>query len=353
MRTDTKGKGSMTSRFTTDPARDDAEPREGGPRLSGEGLGSVAPVIAGVGTSITGSPEGSGGTPRSGSRPDPGPPGAGVQPVQQPGSGLGLIVSFAIAAVVLVLAFYVVGEPRPNRLPLAQRTTLLFWMIAAVAVAGAVAGAIYAERTAARAAVAVGRHRSDDALGTAWIMPALATAASILLVATYHNTAMLVVGPLAAFIGNAGALLARDLLDDASDSSQRTATIIHALVIHGVAFLAFGVIYLNKMPVPVAAPLIGLVGGLLALETLERGDADRVTRLVYAALAGWSLAFAMVALDWWQTHGWTGGAVLLVCFYLASGVLLARTQRSVLRGRDLVEFGAVSLLAFAVLAATA
>lgn len=342
----------MTSRFTTERARS-AGPSAGGPRDSAEGVGAAAPAITGDDDFAAAEPGGSEALRRSGSRPDTGPPGAGVQAVQQPGSGLGLIVSFAIAAVVLVLAFYVAGEPRPNRLPLAQRTTLLFWLIAAVAVAGAVAGAIYAERTAARAAVAVGRRRSDDALGTAWIMPALATSASILLVATYHNTAMLVVGPLLAFVGNAGALLARDLLDDASDSSQRTATIIHALVIHGVAFLTFGVIYLNKLPVPVAAPLIGLIGGLLALETLERGDADRVTRLVYAGLAGWSLAFAMVALDWWQTHGWTGGAVLLVCFYLASGVLLARTQRSILRGRDLVEFGVVSLLAFAVLAVTA
>ncbi|MDP9366454.1 MAG: hypothetical protein M3Q10_19890, partial [Chloroflexota bacterium] len=195
--------------------------------------------------------------------------------------------------------------------------------------------------------------RSAGALATAWIMPALATAAAILLVATYHNTAMLVVGPVVAFLGNAGALLARDLLDDAADSTQRTSTIIHALVVHAVAFLAFGVIYLNKLPVPIAAPLVGAVGGLLTLETLERGSAERVTRFVYAVLVGWSLAFAMVALDWWRTHGWTGGAVLLVCFYLASGVLLARTQRSILRPRDMIEFGLVSLVAFAVLAATA
>jgi hypothetical protein len=61
----------------------------------------------------------------------------------------------------------------------------------------------------------------------------------------------------------------------------------------------------------------------------------------------------MIALNWWQTHGWTGGAVLLVCFYVISGVLLARTQRTVLRTRDLVEFGAVSLVALVILAITA
>ena len=53
------------------------------------------------------------------------------------------------------------------------------------------------------------------------------------------------------------------------------------------------------------------------------------------------------------THGWTGGAVLLVCFYLAAGILLARAQRVAPRGRDLLEFGLVSLVAFAILALTA
>ena len=339
----------MTARSSGDAARTDRPglaPSER-PRRDSDGLAAPADATAGGDIGRSNPPT------LPNSRPDPGPPGVGVQPVDQPGSGLGLVVSFAVAAVLLVLAFYVAGDPRPNRYPLAQRTTPLFWLIAALAVAGAAAGAVYAERTAARAAGAVGRPRSAGALATAWIMPAVATAAAILLVATYHNTAMLVVGPVVAFLGNAGALLARDLLDDAADSTQRTATIIHALVVHAVAFLAFGVIYLNKFPVPIAAPLVGAVGGLLTLETLERGSAERVTRFVYAVLAGWSLAFAMVALDWWRTHGWTGGAVLLVCFYLASGVLLARTQRSILRPRDMIEFGLVSLVAFAVLAATA
>lgn len=288
-----------------------------------------------------------------GHRPDPGPPGAGVQPVRQPGSGLGLIVSFVIAAVVLVLAFYVAGDARPGRVPLVQRTTPLFCLIAAAAVAIAVAGALYAERTAARAARSLGRTYIDGGIATAWIMPALATGAAVLLVATYHNTAMLAIGPIVAFVGNAGALFARDLLEDAADASQRTAAIIHALMIHAVAFFALGVVYLNKMPISIGAPIVGVVGALLTLEALERGTAEHVTRLVYAALAGGALALVMVALDWWQTNGWTGGAVLLVCFYLASGVLLARTQRSILRGRDMVEFGAVSLAAFLILAVTA
>jgi hypothetical protein len=164
---------------------------------------------------------------------------------------------------------------------------------------------------------------------------------------------MIVVGPVVAFLGNAGALLARDLLDDVSDASLRTATTIHTLIIHAVAVLALGIVYLNKISTPIGAPLVGVIGGLLTLETLERGSADRQTRLLYALLAGWVMGQALIAINWWQTLGWTGGAVLLVCFYVTAGVMLARTQRSIVRGRDLIEFGVVSIVAFAVLAFTA
>jgi hypothetical protein len=65
------------------------------------------------------------------------------------------------------------------------------------------------------------------------------------------------------------------------------------------------------------------------------------------------MAEIMVVLNWWPTHGWTGGAVLLVCFYLVSGVLVARAQRSLLTSRDFLEYGAVSAIALFILAITA
>lgn len=334
---------------------------ESRPRSAGSGpirgrAGATSPLIAAAGDSATevGGLRDTASERTSNTRPDLGPPPPGVQPVDQPGSGLGLVASIVVAAVVFVLSIYAQGgDPRPERLPLAQTTGTLFWTVAAVAVIGAGAAAQYAERTAARAAAAMARPRSAMALGTAWIVPAVATAAAVLLVATYHNTYLLVVGPLIAFLGNAGALLARDLLDDASESGQRTAAAVHALVVLLVAFLALSAVYLNKMPTAAAAPLIALIGGLLTLETLERGDAPRETRLLYAGLAGLAMGQMAAALNWWPTFGWPGGAVLFVGFYLASGVLLARTQRSAMRGRDLVEFGAVSLVAFLILAVVA
>ena len=285
-------------------------------------------------------------------RPDLGPPAAGVQPVDQQGSGLGLVVSVAVSLVVFALAIFATGQPTANRIPVLQTTTGVFWLVGTLAIAGAGAGAQYAERVAARG-IGGRRDRADAPLATAWIVPSVATLAAILLVATFHNPLMIAVGPLIAFLGNAGALLSRDLLDDAADSSQHSATVIHTLVVHGVAFLALSAIYLNKLPTPVSVPLVAVISGLLLLEVLERGTADRERRITYALLGGLALGQATIALNWWLTHGWTGGAVLLVCFYLAAGILLAATLRSTVRSRDLVEFGLVGLVALTILALTA
>ncbi|HET7093061.1 MAG TPA: hypothetical protein VFI22_06280, partial [Thermomicrobiales bacterium] len=78
-----------------------------------------------------------------GTRPDSGPPAPGAQPVQQPGSGLGLIVSVAVAAIVFVLAIYAAGRPTPNRIPLLQTTNTLFWIVAVIAILAAGIGAEY------------------------------------------------------------------------------------------------------------------------------------------------------------------------------------------------------------------
>ncbi len=99
--------------------------------------------------------------------------------------------------------------------------------------------------------------------------------------------------------------------------------------------------------------MVGIIGGLLILETLERGGIAPPQRVFYAVIGGWVLAQVMVALNWWPTYGWTGGAVLLVVFYVAAGLLLVRAQRKNVSTRDLVEFGGVGgifLLLLAVLA---
>src|SRR5688500_2244004 len=90
-------------------------------------------------------------------RPDLGPPAPGPQSASQPGSGLGLVISIAISAIVFVLAIYATGSSTTNPLPLAQTTNALFWAVSVVAAVAAGAGALFADRSAARSA-----ERQDD-----------------------------------------------------------------------------------------------------------------------------------------------------------------------------------------------
>jgi hypothetical protein len=262
-----------------------------------------------------------------------------------------LVISVAVAAIVFVLAIYATGAPTANPLPLAQTTNALFWVVGAVAVLASGVGATYADRTASRAKLSTGSSMATGA--AAWIVPAVCTASAIVLVATFHNTTTIVVGPLVAFLGNAGALLSRDLLDDADDSAQRTATTIHAVVVHAVAFVALSAIYLNKLPTPIAAAVSGLAAALLALEALERAPFSVERRYVFGLLIGSAVAAAAVPLQWWMTHGLTGGTILFVVFYCGVGVVQTVAERGALRPRDAIEYGVVPLAAFLILVLTA
>lgn len=275
-----------------------------------------------------------------------------VQQVGQPTFGRGIVFSFVVALFIFMLSFYAYGKGDGD-VPATETTDGLYWLLGAAAVVLAGLGAQNAEKVAANAAAAVGHPRPPTAIASAWAVPAVAAFAAVLLVATYHNRWVFLLGPAIAFFGMAGALFSRDLLDDSADTTHRVATTVHTVVIHVVAFAALGAIYYNKLPLWVGLPLAWAVAGALTLEALERGSIEPARRIGYALLGGFVVGEALIAVNWWPTHGWTGGAILLVCFYLAAGVLVARAQRPAFRSRDLWEFGAVGMVAFAILAATA
>jgi hypothetical protein len=288
----------------------------------------------------------------SASRPDTAI-GAMLDSTRQPVYGQGIVVSLVAAACLLVLAILAVREQETaTGVPATETTGPLFWGLAVLFIAIIAVGAQYSEMSAARAAEALGHVRKPRELPTAWVVPSVGMAGAILLVATLHNTLMFVVGPAIAFFAVGGSLLARDLLDDATDTTARTAATVHMVVIHVVAFIALSAVYLNRMSLWAAVPLVVIFSGLLILETLERGSSGAPRRVLYAALGAFVMAQATIVLDWWLTYGWTGGGVLLVCFYIIAGVLLVKTQRDIVRPRDLAEFGIVGLIALAILIIT-
>lgn len=280
-------------------------------------------------------------------------PGSGMDIVRPPAYGRGIVVSLAAAAAALALAIMASGsQAKSTGTPLTETTGPLFWGLAVIFIVLTGVGSQFSEFTAAKAAESLGTKRRPGRLPTAWAAPMVAEASAILLVATYHNRLMLIAGPALAFIGVTGALLARDLLDDATDLTKRTAAMVHTLVIHSVAFFALSAVYLNKMSDAISVPLVIVLGGVLILEALERGEITAIRRISYAVLGAFVLGEATLAVNWWPTHGWTGGAALLVCFFAVNGILVAQAEHHEIRQRDLFEYGLVSLLGLAILAIT-
>ncbi len=280
-------------------------------------------------------------------------PGSAMEIVRPPAYGRGIFVSLASAAAVLALAIMASGEtPTATGVPLTETTNPLFWGLAVIFCILAGLGAQYSEFTAARAAESLGTTRRHTPLPTAWTIPFAAEATAILMVATYHNRLMLIAGPAIAFFGVAGGLLARDLLDDAYESNNRTASTIHTLIIHLMAFLALSAVYLNKMSGWIGVPIVAVLAGILFLESLDRGGSEPTRSVLYALLGGGVMAEATLVINWWPTHGWTGGAALLVCFFAVCGLLTAQVERQTVGERELIEYGLVSVVGLTILAIT-
>jgi hypothetical protein len=269
---------------------------------------------------------------------------------RQPAYGQGVVVSLLTAGAVLILAIIAVGSDVEGDPPVFQNTTTVFWIVAVIVMILAAAGAQFAERTATTAAERVGQPRLRTTMATAWTVPLVSVFAAIILVATFHNQLMLLVGPLIAFIGTAGALLSRDLLDEVDEQSSRVASTIHTLVVHGVAFFAFSAVYLNKLDIWLAGPVVAVIAFLLTLESLERAGVAPLRRMFFSLISAWLLFQAMLALNWWPSYGWAGGAVLLAVFYIVAGLILVYCDSGTVQRRDYVEFGAVGGIAILLLA---
>ena len=284
---------------------------------------------------------------------DPATQAAPLQSVNPPSYGRGLIVSIVAAAVVFALAIFASGGTQEVcGIPMTQTTGALVWGLTVLVIILVGIGAQYAEGQAAQAAASLGQDPRLMGLPAAWAVPAASVATALLLVATYHNRVMLIAGPLIAFFGVAGGLLARDLLEDTLEGTERTAALIHTVVIHAVAFLGLSAVYMNKMTGWYGGPIVFLLTAVLIFEHLERAKLEDSLRILYAVLSAGLMTIALLALAWWPTYGWTGGAALLLCFFVLAGLAATRGVRASLTDRDLIEYGAVFLGGIIILAIT-
>lgn len=108
-----------------------------------------------------------------------------------------------------------------------------------------------------------------------------------------------------------------------------------------IAFFLFLLIYQTRTRSLVTATLTLVTAVVLAVDLLSVADVPLARVLPFAGIVGLVIGQSTWALNYWQLSGWTGGALLLLIFYVMVNVahqhLLERLGRSML-----IEFAAVA-----------
>jgi hypothetical protein len=115
-----------------------------------------------------------------------------------------------------------------------------------------------------------------------------------------------------------------------------------------VALVLFILIYSAKARSLISATGVSLVSALLALEFLRSAGRGFGRTALYAAIAGLCTGEIIWAMNYWRISGITGGLILLLGFYVFTGLANQQLQDRLTR-RVLIEYAVVALLGLAVL----
>jgi hypothetical protein len=115
-----------------------------------------------------------------------------------------------------------------------------------------------------------------------------------------------------------------------------------------VALISFILIYSPKARSLISATGITLISTLLALEFLRSAGRGFGRTALYAAIAGLCTGEIVWAMNYWRISGVTGGLILLLGFYVFTGLANQQLQDRLTR-RVLFEYAVVALVGLAVL----
>jgi hypothetical protein len=94
-----------------------------------------------------------------------------------------------------------------------------------------------------------------------------------------------------------------------------------AVATYVVAFCLFAIIYSRDFDVPFAGMFVAAVGVLLSMELLRESRIIGVSSLLVGLAIGLTLGEFRLALYFFPLDGLLAGALLLIAFYLATGVV--------------------------------
>jgi hypothetical protein len=252
-----------------------------------------------------------------------------------------VVVGGILVGIVLLLVLDVpprVFQFTPLGTPLTVQVTGL-WVVSALLVGLACAGTEAVVRTHPSVRRGIIRYTFPG-----WILPALTTLAVTLYLPRSPDLLGWLVG-----MAIGGALLAclilmnYRLLDGAA---QRVARTVLRLSAYPLALVLFTAIYRTRLRSLVTATAVTLVAFLLALGILlDRPLRDRSMGriLLYSGIIGLMLGETTWALNYWQANALTVGVLLMLLFYVLTGIVREYIRGSADR-QTLAEFLAVAAL---------
>lgn len=182
-----------------------------------------------------------------------------------------------------------------------------------------------------------------------WILPSM----SIIISFAFFRLFSPILGTTAAALAlvAAGTLLLGTLigqhyaLDRHQQTNQRARLGLQTITFL-LAFGGFSAVYFARIRTLYSAAMIGLIAALLAYALLHWMPQRRGLPIL-AGVMGLILAEATWALNYWAAPFLLGGAVLLVVFYIAAGIVQHHLEGSLSR-RIYVEYGLLGSSLFAV-----
>ena len=107
-----------------------------------------------------------------------------------------------------------------------------------------------------------------------------------------------------------------------------TLRLVLNLAAYVAAFALFTALYNQRLPLVVAALLVGVVSLLIGFDVLREAEVSGRTLAIHAATLGFIMLEARWALSFISLTGWLGGVFVLIVFYVAS-----QSLQSYLSGR--------------------
>lgn len=244
---------------------------------------------------------------------------------------LGLVLFLVIDLPARTFAFVPLGSPLTVQL--SEQ-----WLRAMLAAGLAIAGAHSV--VGAHPLVQSGRRRAGF---TAWIVPGLTGFLSPFLLSLAPDLRYWLAGLGLAAISIGSIVLLEYYTADPNAPDYGLARLALNLLTYGVALAAFVLIYQSRARSLVTATTTAVVSSLMALNLLQGVGQPMRRTVLYAGLTGLVMGQSTWALNYWRIHALTGGALLLLFFYVIVGVAQQHLQGSLTR-RIVIEFLAVAAI---------